>query len=105
MLVRDPKQFPRTVLVSSSNVQHVGPALIVSISMSGSGATPDAQVYDGVNSNGEKKIDLRAIQDEAFSPFLGGPILCLTGIYAAVDASTTLLMITFYPLHEEQAEK
>lgn len=94
------KEPPRTELVTASRVVHRGPALVVALSMSGSGATPDGQVYDGVNANGVEKIDLRCVINETVSPRLGPGIMCYTGIYVAVDAVTTYLTITYYPGEE-----
>lgn len=95
--------LPRTVSKSVSRCIYKGPALITGLSVSGTAATPDAQVLDGENSNGEIKIDLRVIQDESFSPNLGEGIFCERGIYVAVDASTTLLTVVYQPVQYKEA--
>ncbi len=100
----DRRNLPRTEIVAVSGCVYKGPALITGLSITGTAATPDGQILDGVNSNGTEKIDLRVIQDESFSPSIGGGIFCEKGIYAAVDASTTKLSITFYPVVYEEDE-
>ncbi|MCJ7639021.1 MAG: hypothetical protein MUO70_03920, partial [Euryarchaeota archaeon] len=77
-----------------------GPALIVALSISGTAATPDAQIYDGVNLQGRELMDLRVVANDSFSPELGPGMECLTGIFVVVDAATTFLTISYYPAKE-----
>ncbi len=93
----DRRGMPRTKLASVSGCIYKGPCLVTALSISGTAATPDAQLYDGENSNGEQKADLRVVQDESFSPNLDGGVFCERGIYLTIDATTTYVMVTYYP--------
>ena len=97
MILYDRRKPPRSVEVSVSQRIHRGPALIVSLSVSGDGAAALGVVYDGGNTSGVRKATLQCESDASFSPNIRGGIECLTGIHVTVDASTTYVRVEYYP--------
>ncbi len=100
MIVYPREKPPQTMFLNASRAVHSGPALIVGFVISGSGADPDAQIYDGLNTNGRQIMDIRVLQNLGHSNNIRDGIECLTGIYVAVDAATTYVTILFYPGNE-----
>lgn len=102
MRIYDLKVPPASIEISANRLIHLGPALIVSLQITESGSKGTAVIYDGGNTNGVRKATLKAIANYCFSPFIGGGIECLTGIYATVNDENTSLRIEYYPAREEQ---
>lgn len=94
------KQLPQVAhskMYNASQVVYIGPCILVSVLISGDGAAGDCDVYDGTNSNEERKCHLEVPSGESFQWSPGQGTDLDKGIYLAVNAATTFVTITWIP--------
>jgi len=93
-------RIPLTELTNTSRTIYKGPALLYSITISGDGAAGDCDVYDGVNSQGERKYHLEVGAGATVVVSLQNPVELDRGLYVKVNAATTFVTVQYEPLKE-----
>ena len=83
---------------TSSRVLHNGPAVLLAVTVAGDGADADAQVYDGLDTNGRQIMHIEAAEGQTAHIVLPEDIRLETGLYIAVNASTTKVTVQHAPL-------
>jgi len=77
------------------------PALIYSLTLcSDGGGIADAVVYDGGSNKGDRKIDLRVIDDDMRPLFFDPPLYFARGIYVDVGSNVESVLIQYHPIRE-----
>ncbi len=85
-------------LVNTTRLVFIGPCLVAGIAVSGDGAGADCDVYDGQNDKADKKFHLEALSGTTFGVEYHKDVLFRKGIYIAVNAGTTSVMIAYRPV-------
>ena len=92
----------RTEYVSASGKVYEGSCIVESVHVAGDGAAADCQVYDGENVKAEQKAHIEALSGTTFCWCSGGGSRFDHGIYVAVNAATTKVSITFFPVTDRR---
>lgn len=83
---------------NADRVIYVGPCILLCVLLAGDGANADCQVYDGVNSTGKLKSHIEALSGTTFNFTPPGGALFRTGVYIAVNASTSKVTVVLSPV-------
>ena len=95
MVLKSLDRIPSMELTTVSRLITKGPVWLLSATLAGDGANADAQIYDGKDASGTEKCHLEALSGTTFSAQIYYPVLFHTGIYVAVNASTSHLTLTY----------
>lgn len=96
-LLRDLDAY-NPVLINANTLVIIGPCVISKVVISADGVAGDADIYDGLNDNMEKKYHLEALSGTTFGLPLARDELFSHGVYVKVNASTTSVMLSFKPV-------
>lgn len=83
---------------NTSRVLFRGACLVYNVHLAADGAGADCQVYDGVNAQGTLKAHIESLSGTSFDWDPDKGVHFHTGIYIAVNASTSKVTVTFSPL-------
>jgi len=86
------------ILRNYNGVVVEGACLLTGITVTAKGANGTADIYDGVNDNGEHKVEINVINNTTFALNNIYPMPMDYGIYLKVNANTTYVMIQYIPL-------
>jgi len=103
-MIHKPRGGPAHKLVNSSQLVSAGPLWLCLATVAGDGANADCQIYDGIDTNGEKITHLEALSGTTFSLPIRDDILLRKGLYVVVNASTTFVTLLWYPAKKEDPE-
>ena len=90
--------FSRLQLANTNRTIHIGPCALLGVTMSGDGAAGDCDIYDGTNAFAERKAHLETLTGLTAPMPLTFPVRMDYGIFVAVNAATTFVMIEYAPL-------
>jgi len=85
------------VMHNTDMLIHIGPCLLVGISLSGKGANGSCELYDGVDAQGDHKIHLEVLSGTTFGHHMHDPADFDKGMYLVVAETTTYVMIQYIP--------
>lgn len=85
----------RPAQITSSQLVYDGPVAVSGLILSGDGANADAQIYDGVNSQGKEVVHLEAKSGETTPVPFSKPMFLERGLYVAVNATTSKLTVLY----------
>jgi len=91
---------PRLDYLTASRVVHKGPVALQSITIAGDGADGDAQVYDGLDTNGRQILHVEVLTGQTCHIVFPEDVRLEYGIYVVVSAATTKTTIQHKPLGE-----
>ncbi|MCK4794555.1 MAG: hypothetical protein KAV87_63080 [Desulfobacteraceae bacterium] len=88
----------RTKFITLSGKIYEGSCIVDCVNVAGDGAAADCQIYDGENANAEQKAHIEALSGTTadWCPSEGSRFDY--GIYVAVNAATTKVSVTFFPV-------
>lgn len=77
------------------------PALVYSLTLcSDGGGIADAVVYDGSSAKGDRKIDLRVIDDDMRPLMFNPPLYFARGIFVDVGSNVDSVLVQYLPIRE-----
>lgn len=80
---------------NTSRVINTGPCIVKSVHLAGDGEAANAQVYDGVNTNGTQKAHIEVVQATSYTWRPGDGTDFDNGIYIAVSGTGAKVTVTF----------
>ena len=93
--------FPaQCIHINATGIVYKGPCYVSAITIAGDGAAADCDIYDGLNTNGERKFHLEALAGTTFIANLLHPTPFDNGIYVVVNAATTHVTIQYIPTEQ-----
>lgn len=76
---------------------HAGKCLLQSVTLAADGADADAQIYDGMDTNGRQILHVEALTGQTAHIVFPEDILLENGLYVVVNAATSKLAAVFAP--------
>ena len=106
LVLRRMKSAEATLINSTAGrILSRGPTWFFNATIAGDGVNGDGDVYDGTNTNEEKKYHLEALSGTTFVTGIHSPILFHRGVFAVVNASTTFMTVVWRPASLEEIKK
>lgn len=99
---QDPNDQQELKLVTANTVLHNGPCFVSGVTLAADGQNCDAQIYDGINTNGEEKIHLEALTGTSFKWGPHPRVKFNNGIYVVVSRAEAHVMVTYIPLERHE---
>lgn len=85
-------------LVTGSEIVHKGPSILHGFLLAADGGAAAADIYDGVNSQAEKRIHLEALSGTTFGWRSTDGIKLYNGIYVETTATFGVIMLEYHPM-------
>ena len=93
-------------LINATQLIADAPLWLSMVAIAGEGDNADCQIYDGLDTTGEKVTHLEALSGTTVSlPIHPDSQMYLRkGLYVVVNASTTFVTLAWYKAHKEQPD-